>query len=221
MTLPGQRWLLALLCLGAPAFAQAAAENLWPLQTTTASTTAQESRTECLGPLFFEHRTAERTDSGFRPFFLQRDFAGEDREQDYLLFPFFFRERRGKDTRWSFLSLANSDRRAATKDEPADWRAFDVWPFYFSRSTGHPATSYRAFLPVHGTIKRRFGNDRIDFTLFPLYSRWQKGERVETDLVWPFYREIHGGGESGFALWPLYGQREKIGNGASRSRFAL
>ncbi len=211
---------MALLCLTVAAFAPAAEENLWPLRTTTQSASGTETRTEVLGPLFFDHRTTERTDSGFRPLFLHREIPGEGREQDYLFFPFFFRERRGADTRWSFFSLINSDRRAEA-GAAADWKAFDLWPFYFSRATGEPATSYRALFPLHGTIKRRFGNDRIDFTLFPLYSRWQKGERVETDIVWPFFREIHGGGETGWAVWPLYGERAKDGGGAARSRFVL
>ncbi len=221
MARPGQRGLTALLCLVVAALAPAADENLWPLRTTTATAGGgTDTRTDTLGPLFFEHRTAERTDSGFRPLFLHREFAGSDRVQDYLFFPFFFRETNDRGTRWNFFSLINSDRRSEA-GAAADWKAFDLWPLYFSRTTGEPATSYRALFPLHGTIKRRFGNDRIDFTLFPLYSRWQKGERVETDIVWPFFREIHGGGESGWAVWPLYGQRAKDGGATARSRFAL
>ncbi len=227
MKLPGQRWLLALLCLAEPAFLQAADENLWPLRTSREVPASRETRVEALGPLFFDHQRPDRHDSGFRPLFLHRELPAENRTQDYCFFPFFFRETRDGNTRWNVFSLINSDRRAgegvtgAEAAKAADWRAFDLWPFYFSRETGDPATSYHALLPLHGRILRRFGNDRIDFTLFPLYSRWQKGERVETDWLWPFFREIHGGGESGFALWPLYGQREKAGAGAARSRFAL
>ena len=215
---------MVLLCLAAPAWMRAADENLWPLRTIQESPDGTATRTEALGPLFFDTRLPDRHESGLRPLFLHREFTGTDRTQDYVFFPFFFREARGGNVRWSFFSLINSDRRAepelATSQSDA-WRAFDLWPFYFSRQTGDPATSYRALLPLHGTIKNRFGDDRIDFTLFPLYSRWQKGERVETDLVWPFFREIHGGGEEGWALWPLYGQREKTGAKASTSRFVL
>jgi hypothetical protein len=212
---------MALLCLAGPALMQAADENLWPLRVTTESAAGATTRTEVLGPLFFDHRHPDRHESGLRPLFLHRETTGSDRVQDYLLFPFFYRDRRGTDTRWSFFSLINSDRRAERAGEPADWRAFDLWPLYFSRTTGHPETSYRALFPLHGTIKRRFTEDRIDFTLFPLYSRWQRGARVETDWLWPFFREIHGGGETGFAFWPLYGQREKDAGTTSRSRFAL
>ena len=31
----------------------------------------------------------------------------------------------------------------------------DVWPFYFSKETGDPATTYHALLPVAGTIKQQ------------------------------------------------------------------
>ena len=221
MKLPGQRWLMALLCLAAPTFSPAADENLWPVSVTRESASGAVSRTDAAGPLLFDYTQPDRREWGLRPLFLHRTYTASDRTQDYLLFPFFYRTSQGGDTRWSFFSLVNSDRRTGTTDEPADWRGFDVWPFYFSRSTGKPETSYRALLPLHGTIKHRFGDDRIDFTLFPLYSRWQKGERVETDLVWPFYREIHGGGEEGWALWPLYGERQKTGDRPARSSFVL
>lgn len=213
---------MALLCLAAPAFLRAADENLWPLRTIEESADKTTTRANALGPLFFENQLPGSHESGLRPFFLHRTFTDSDRTQDYLLFPFFFRESRNGNARWNFLSLINADRRAEADPaavQPAAWRAFDAWPFYFSRKTGDPATSYRALLPLYGTIKHRFGNDRIDFTLFPLYSRWQKDERIETDWLWPFVREIHGGGESGFGVWPLYGQREKTG--VSNSRYVL
>jgi hypothetical protein len=89
--------------------------------------------------------------------------------------------------------------------------AFDLWPFYFSRQTGDPATSYRALFPLGGTIKNRFGDDRIDWVLFPLYGRFQKRERVEWDAPWPFVRTFRGGGHSGFALWPLFGWHNQAG----------
>lgn len=211
---------MALLCLVGPAFAPAADENLWPLRTTEESAGGAAVRTQALGPLVFDDRLSDRLEHGLRPLFLHRTRT-DGTVQDYLFFPFFRRTARAGDVRWSFFSLINSDRRAASGAEPADWHAFDVWPFYFSRATGSPETSYRALFPLQGTIKRRFGNDRIDFTLFPLYSRWQKGERVEHDLVWPIFREIHGGGEAGWAVWPLYGWREKDGGATARSRFAL
>ncbi len=212
---------MGLLCLAAPVTTRAADENRWPLRTIEESPADGSSRTEALGPLFFEHRLTDRDESGLRPLFLHRAFADGSRTQDYVFFPFFKRETRGDLSRWSFFSLVNSDRWAADKKDAEDWHAFDVWPFYFSRQTGDPETSYRALLPFWGTIKRRFGNDRIDFAAFPFYSRWRKGERVETDLLWPIYREIHGGGEEGYALWPLYGWREKDGGQTARSRFAL
>ena len=210
---------MALLCLVGPVHSQAADENLWPLRSAQQSADGAQTKVEALGPLFFEHRRPDRTDSGFRPLFLHRELPAEGRTQDYLFFPLFFREQRADATRWNIFSLVNSDARADQAGAPADWQAFDLWPLYFSRRTGKPATTYHALLPLHGVIKNRFGNDRIDFTLFPLYSRWQKGERVETDLVWPLFREIHGGGESGWALWPLYGHREKDGGATARSQF--
>ena len=53
-------------------------------------------------------------------------------------------------------------------------RRFDVWPVYFSRDTDDPATTYHAVFPLAGTIKERFGKDRLTWYLFPLYFNTDK-----------------------------------------------
>ncbi|MFA5057545.1 MAG: hypothetical protein WC485_05485, partial [Opitutaceae bacterium] len=98
-------------------------------------------------------------------------------------------------------------------------RHFDVWPFYFSRETGDPATSYHAVFPLQGTIIDRFGDDRISWTLFPLYGRFEKRGAVTTTAPWPFIKILAGDGNHGFTLWPLFGWRAKPG--VYRAQFYL
>ena len=90
-------------------------------------------------------------------------------------------------------------------------RDFDVWPFYLSRDTGAAATSYHAVFPLGGTVLNRFGYDRISWTLFPLYGRFDRGGATTTTVPWPFIKILQGHGNHGFALWPLFGWRAQAG----------
>jgi hypothetical protein len=90
------------------------------------------------------------------------------------------------------------------------YHSFDLWPFYFSRQTGDPATSYRAFFPIVGTVKNRLV-DEWSWVLFPLYGRFEKNHVTTTTAPWPLVRITRGEGNRGFALWPLFGWRAKDG----------
>lgn len=231
MQLHRHLWLSGVLGLaaGAAACAQAGEVNAWPFYVARASADAPGTSEAVLGPLVFREPRSDGRVSGFRPFYLRQEVPAENKVTHRLLFPFFNWEFQGPNTRFSFFSLINYERRpeppltpaavAGGAPAPVAWRAFDAWPFYFSRRDGNPETSYRALLPLGGTIKNRFGNDRIDFVLLPLWSRWQRGERVETDVLWPIFKSVRGGGERGFDFWPLYGTREKAGG--ARRQFAL
>ena len=210
------------VCLGLAAavfapLAKAAECNVWPFYVGQMDANGQTQSWQGAGPLLFEKKLEEGgTASGFRPVYLLRqDAAGVKRETDFL-YPVFTYRTDGDTYRWSILNLINRSGPAAgaVPAAPANAErieAFALWPFYFSRQTGDPATSYRALFPVGGTIKNRFGDDRIDFVLFPLYGRFQKRDHVEWDTPWPFVRTFRGGGHSGFALWPLFGWHNQAG----------
>ncbi|MGA3008011.1 MAG: hypothetical protein ABSE59_08990 [Opitutaceae bacterium] len=108
------------------------------------------------------------------------------------------------------FSLINCARpRPGTPDKE---RSFDLWPFYFSRQTGEPASSYHALFPVVGAVQDRFfGMDESSWILFPLYGRFEKNHVVTTTAPWPFLRVTQGEGNHGFGLWPLFGWRAKDG----------
>jgi hypothetical protein len=94
---------------------------------------------------------------------------------------------------------------------PARDEAFEIWPFWWSRQTGDPDTSYRALFPIAGTLKRRLGFERIAWAPFPLYVRTEERGAVTTHTPWPFVRTTRGAAQ-GFGLWPLYG-RQRRANG--------
>lgn len=212
---------LALMGFAAVLTAQetASERNDWPLRVEQRADTGQTQSWQALGPLFFSQPQATGGYAeGFRPLYLYRqNAAGPDREYDFL-YPFFVYRVTPAGYRWSVLNLIN--RQAPLSPEANDRaRNFDLWPFYFSRQTGDPATSYRAVWPIAGTVKHRLGQDRISWTLFPFYAESRRGAGVVRAMPWPFFKTFSGGGRDGVYLWPLVGWQTQAG--ASRSSFFL
>ena len=157
------RRLVVWLLLGAAMIAtRARAEeaNVWPFWVGDRDErTGDITAAQALGPLLVEKRdpATGAVTQIWRPIFLRHQQPG--REPAFLLFPFFSWDVREDDRAFSFFQILNHRR---TVTAPGAERAgLDLWPLYFSRDTGDPATSYRALLPVTGTIKQRFGNDAL------------------------------------------------------------
>ncbi|HYD85579.1 MAG TPA: hypothetical protein VEA63_16040, partial [Opitutus sp.] len=166
------RFLAALTGLAAVLLPRVHAEdNAWPVRVAQTDDAGNVTSWEAAGPLFFQKPAANAgTVAGFRPFFAQWKTAGGEVAETNVLYPLFAYRTDGETYRWSVLQLINrSGDRAERKAEllPAlSYDTFDVWPFWFSRDTRDPTTSYRALFPIHGEILNRLGYDRIRFTLF-------------------------------------------------------
>ena len=181
-------------------------ENYWPFYVRRSAEGTTPASTQYLGPLLFAQSGPEES-YGLRPFF-QESHAG-DLEHGNALYPFFTWRQQGDYRSFSFFQLVNS-RTDADAAQP-DGR-LDVWPVYFSRTATDPADSYHALFPLGGTIKNRFGKDRINFVLFPLYVHTEKNGRQITHAAWPFLRFIDGEGYHGFEFWPLFGRNAHDGD---------
>jgi len=190
-----------------------AERNLWPYRVSQLGADGNEISWQSIGPLLFKKKREDGgTVSGLRPLFVSwRAPAGDIREVS-LLYPVFTYRTDGETYRWSLLQLMNrsGDRelRVRERQPSLTYETFDIWPFWFSRDTGSAESSYRALFPIAGTIKSRFGQDRVSWTLFPLYARTEKNDAVTTATPWPFIKTTRGT-EEGFALWPLFGWRSK------------
>jgi hypothetical protein len=183
-------------------------QNVWPFAVRQARPDGTPESGQYVGPLFFTKSTATGELEGFRPLFLQA-WAGE-KEGGSFLYPLFTWEKQPGFSAFSFFQLIN--RRETTAPGSAEVRGFDVWPFYFSKETGDPATTYHAFFPVAGTIKQRFGQDRLTWYAFPLYLQTGQSGLQVTTAPWPFLRFIDGAGHHGFEFWPLFGHRGRTGD---------
>ncbi|HWA08185.1 MAG TPA: hypothetical protein VG838_01830 [Opitutaceae bacterium] len=218
---------LAFACLGfaaalaAPARAQAEREhNLWPVRVSQLDASGATLSWQGAGPLIFRQPMEDGvTGDGFRPFYLRkRDGSGALTETSFL-YPVFVYRADGESYRWSVVQLINFTHPKEGAPTERNDAGFDVWPFYFSRRTDSPETTYHALFPVFGTMKQRLFNDRISWVLFPAYFRTERRGVVSSFYPWPFLRTIHGDGNSGFALWPLFGWRSKPGS--DRSEYYL
>lgn len=187
--------------------------NVWPFAVEQVSSDGNTVAGEYVGPLFFHKTRADAAQvKGFRPFYLH--VRQGKHETGNLLYPFFTWQREDDYRYFTFFNLINF-RRQTDRDSQVV-RNFDVWPFYFSRDSGDPESSYRALFPLGGTIKHRFGKDRIHFVLFPFYSNVEKNGSHTTHAPWPFLRFIDGAGDRGFEFWPLFGHRGRAGDYDSR-----
>lgn len=208
-------WLALAAAMAAPL--PSAERNGWPVMVAQTDTAGSVESWQAGGPLFFaQNGPSAREVRGARPFYLHAQEG--DREAAYFLYPLLTWRRQGDDSRFSFFNLINGtrDHEAATG---AVTRGFDVWPFYFSRDTSAADTSYRAFFPLSGTIKYRFGLDALAWHAFPFYARADKNGRHTTYAPWPFVRVIDGAGHHGFEFWPLFGRRGREGD--YRNQFYL
>ena len=188
--------------------------NFWPIVVEQTVPTAGGGRAVVSwqggGPLFFGQKLdAGGSAGGFRPVYVWQKNPAEHTAEVDILYPLLTYRGSELSRRWSLFSLVNFDRPRGRGTPGA--RHLDVWPFYFSRETGAPATSYHAVFPVQGTVLERLGYDRISWTLFPLFARFERGGVVKTGAPWPFIRTTSGGGHHGFALWPLFGWEAKAG----------
>ena len=215
MEMRGKRFVLLTAALLLVAIARAEERNLWPFSVEwTDSATATENNSY-VGPFGFtkEPKEGPKT-SGVRPFVVFKSEPG--RQEGHVLYPLFnWTTTDSVESRDIFQLIRWSNITSSAGDTN---KTFEIWPFYASRQTGNPETSYRGVFPIGGTVKNRFGQDKIAWVLFPLYGKFQKKGITTTTVPWPFIKVVSGDA-SGFELWPIFGSRGK--EGVFRETFAL
>ena len=199
-------------CLAA-LFAQAAAEerNHWPVRVAQQDVAGHVISWESAGPLIFKKPGPDSgTVSGVRPFFVRNEDVNGMTTVATVLYPLFIYRADSDTYQWTFFNLINKGgpKHGVSVYRADQTEAFDLWIFWFSRQTGSPETSYRALFPIGGTIKSRFGFDELSWVIWPLYVRSESKGAITTSTPWPFIKTTQGA-EQGFALWPLFGWRDK------------
>lgn len=221
------RFLAFFGCLAA-LFARANAEerNWWPVTVSQVNATGQVTSSKHLGPLIFRHgdrdpaRDHTGTTSGFRPFWVQTRSTSGVMVESSVIYPLFVYRGDGEYYRWSIFSIINFGH-PAPEAGPAGYdqtKAFDIWPFWFSRSSPSPEVSYHGLFPIAGNMKGHFNRDEINWVLWPLYCRTDKKGLITYSTPVPFIQTMTGT-QHGFAVWPLYGRHGNKDTGELHSFF--
>jgi hypothetical protein len=205
-------WLgLATAALAPPARAEE--RNFWPIVVQQVNPAGEVESWGAMGPLFFSHPAAEGGRvSGFRPIYIRRNDAKGGLAEFTVLYPIYFYRSYGDTYESSVFDLINRYGRkdGAPASSRTEAQTFDIWPIYFSRETGDPATSYHGVFPIAGSIQDFLIVKQASWVLFPLYLRAERHDAVTTSTPWPILR-VTRGAEHGFALWPLFGWDDRPG----------
>jgi len=204
-----------LLAFASPSRAgEATVFTLWPLVDYRADEAINYRSLHLLGPLFKFEVKEDETEFALRPL-LYRATDQTGLAQTEVLYPFAVKRSHPDAEFVDVLHLLNFDFGERTQGSA---NQFYLFPFLFYGD--HPEHGrYAAFFPFGGTLYDWFGRDRITFTLFPLYSRTVRGTTTTDNFLWPVFSRISGDEESGFAVWPIYGQSRKAG--VYRRQFCL
>lgn len=184
--------------------------NLSPLLFYSDNAAADQSQLEILGPLFSREQAGDTSLITVAPFFYYL-LQGYDVEAEFL-YPFGQYKTGGGQSRFNIIPIS-SFRNDALPDGASSWQFF---PFYGGRtSTG---SRYGGVFPLYGTYQERFGRDRGNFLLWPLFSSSVTGDAHRYGFLWPFFYYATGS-EQSFAFWPLGGRM--ITPGKSEKYYAL
>ncbi len=197
--------------MGAKADELAPTFDLWPLFYYEAG---DRGRVEAAWPFFERCRDGRRRDTVLRPFWHSRVDPERDFAWSSILWPFIYRRRREGPRRDAAFLLMSSHTTDQTPGAPVR-SAFTLFPFVY-RTVRRDTGKAFAFWPFWGTIHKRFGYDRIQFVLWPAYTKMvdevEGGTRVTWNVLWPIFSFSRGpGGASGWKFWPLYGRRRRAG----------
>lgn len=191
--------------------------TIWPLVDYRENSANKSTKLSLLGPLFTTEQTAGDKITTFRPLFHATGDQEASRRFSYILYPLASAETTPDVDRFEVLQLLQKN--TFRKTEPGnDERQFMLFPFIITGDSKKYGP-YTSIFPLYGDIYERFWRDEYHFALFPLYGRTVNKGTTTYNLLWPIFSITDGEQESGFRVWPLYGQAAK--QGRYRSRFFL
>jgi hypothetical protein len=210
------RLLMVLLLLASPVVgAEIPADEgtiftLWPLVDYRSSPKEGFSNLSILGPLFKYQKNRDETLLAVRPlFYRDNNVARETVKTDYL-YPVFSSES-GPDVErvqaLRGLFQINTYRKSEVGGEDESSMFF---PF-FVKGNSPKYGPYLWVFPFYGSAYEKFWRDEYHFVMFPLYGRTVNKGTTTRNYLYPFFATTEGEQESGFKIWPLYGQSQKEG----------
>ncbi|PLY00259.1 MAG: hypothetical protein C0624_12435 [Desulfuromonas sp.] len=176
---------------------------MWPLLDYRSSELVDYHCLHLFGPLFkFEAKESEY-EWALRPLWYHATLPDQEVSLDEFVYPLYQRTRTPEATKSVTFNLFRAE---SSPDE----ESFSLYPLLFYRRSEQRGNEFALF-PLAGHLEKRLGRRKIDFALFPLYSRTLRYEGAVThNLLWPIFHIKHGpDNESGWGIWPLYGQGQR------------
>jgi len=190
--------------------------TLWPVIDYRESPKEGYSNLSILGPLFKLQQRGKEKDLAVRPLFYKTTNESEGISSTTYLYPLASSEKSEDVERIQVLQLyQNNVFRKEGEQEKKDNMLF---PFYI-KGTSAKYGPYLSVFPFYGDLYERFWKDEYHYVMFPFYSRTVKKGTTTRNYLYPIVSTIEGEKESGFQVWPLYGQSAK--EGVYKKRFAL
>lgn len=183
--------------------------TLWPLVDYRESPRDGYSNLGILGPLFKLQWQKNDRDLALRPLFYETANPRAKWSSTEYLYPLASSESSPEVSTVQVLQLYQKN--TYRKDE-ADKREKGtmLFPFYISGKS-EKYGPYTSVFPFYGDIYERFWRDEYHYAMFPLYSRTVKKGTTNRNYLYPIFSTTSGDRESGFQVWPLYGQAAKEG----------
>jgi hypothetical protein len=200
--------------------------DLWPFVVRDARPVAGIATTRVAGP-FYESwtRDSEADPEARETGWTLRPLAAriEDEASTFeFLFPLGQLRRDDEGTRLRLTPLVDHVFRPSGDDavEEADDRP-NGWTFLLAfGGRTREGSRYGGVFPLAGFAEQRFGLERLDFLLFPLFARGREASGYRrVHVLWPFFSWGSGGGRRTLRVWPLYGS--DVRQGEWSKRFAL
>ncbi len=150
------------------------------------------------------------------PFYSRYEHTDRAYKIQSVLYPVFYNHGTNYWNRWSILYFWTGED-LYHEDDGSD-SDFFLAPFFSWGSGGTENDRYFSFFPVYGTFNDKFGWDKLEFVLFPVYSTWQRGRYKAHSLLWPL---IMWGGDglnrNDFRFLPFYSKKEHRGKYIQKS----
>ena len=112
-------------------------------------------------------------------------------------------DRNGLDVVYRFLPLARYARSYSDEGKES-WSMLTLIPPTYWRKS-EDGRIVRAVFPLGGVLEDFLGFDRVDFVLWPLWVRVERGGRTNYHFPWPVFSYGHGEGGKSWRAWPLIG----------------
>lgn len=191
--------------------------TFWPLVDYRESPREGFSNLSILGPLVKFQKSGGETDFAVRPLFYRTSNAKNRTASTEYLYPLAGSDSSPESSTFQFLKLFQTSTYRKDEGKNREKRSM-FFPFYI-RGESKKYGPYTSVFPFYGDIYERFWRDEYHYVLFPLYGRTVKKGTTSTNVLYPIFNVVSGEKESGFGIWPLYGQAAK--EGVYRRRYVL